>query len=273
MGIIFDKYQVNIIFVGWMFSIWGVIYVWEVVWIVYIIVNLFWKMFFGFLYCNFIFFFWIFFVCFMVNMCLNLFWIFFFDREYMIVVFVVLFFIVFILYVCMFILYCYFDKNIDFFRKDGRKMDIWCICIMVQNGFGVYVIWIIIVIFFNMVIVMIYEGNLWIVNDDVSIVVFFILVVEFLGYIFVDFVFLDCYICYIVILFCVVFMVLGVSLVKNYKVGFRNFILIIIMVVLVLLCLVVKVFFLIWCELRSLIKFVRIIDFDEDLRKEKVVVV
>lgn len=42
-GTISDKYQVNITPAGWMFSIWGVIYVWEAVWIVYTIVNLFRK--------------------------------------------------------------------------------------------------------------------------------------------------------------------------------------------------------------------------------------
>lgn len=256
-----------------MFSIWGVIYIWEAVWIVYTIVNLFRKTSAGLLYCNPTLLPWTFFATFIVNMCLNLSWILLFDREHMIVAFVVLFFIAFTLYVCMFISYRHLDKNIEFLRKDGRKLDIWCIRIMVQNGLGVYATWTTIATLLNMAIVMIYEGNPRIANDDASTVALSILVVELLGYTFADLAFLDRYTRYIVTPFCVVPMALGASLAKNYKAGSRNSIMTIVMIVLALLCLGAKVFFLIWRELRSPTKSARITDSDEDLKKEKAAVV
>ncbi|XP_061166893.1 uncharacterized protein LOC133175793 [Saccostrea echinata] len=268
-GNISDKYYVEITPAGWMFSIWGVIYVWEAVWIVYTIVNLFRKTENGPLYCNPTLLPWSFFFFFIINMSLNLAWIFLFDREQMIIAFPVLFFIAFTLYVCMFISYRHLDKNIDFLRKDGRKVDIWCIRIMVQNGLGVYATWTTIATLINMAIVMIYKGNPRVANDDASTVALSILAVELLGYTFVDIVFLDRYTRYTVTPWFVVPIALGASLAKNYKAGSRNSILTIVMISLSVVCLVAKMFTLLWRELRSTTKSGLITESYDDLKKKK----
>ncbi|XP_062584016.1 uncharacterized protein LOC134245778 [Saccostrea cucullata] len=268
-GNISDKYYVEITPAGWMFSIWGVIYIWEAVWIVYTIVNLFRKTENGPLYINPTLLPWTFFFFFIINMSLNLAWIFLFDREQMIIAFPVLFFIAFTLYVCMFISYKHLDKNIDFLRKVGRKVDIWCIRIMVQNGLAVYATWTTIATLLNMAIVMIYEGNPRIANEDASTVALAILAVELLGYTFVDIVFLDRYTRYTVTPWFVVPIALGASLAKNYKAGSRNSILTIVMISLAVVCLVAKIFTLFWRELRSTTKSGLITESYDDLKKKK----
>ncbi|XP_061178508.1 uncharacterized protein LOC133187160 [Saccostrea echinata] len=270
-GSISDKYKVNITPAGWMFSIWGVIYIWEAVWIVYTIVNLFRKTENGPLYCNPILLPWTFFVTFIINMSLNLSWILLFDREEIIIAFPVLFFIAFTLYVCLFISYRHLDKNIEFLRKDGRNLDIWCIRIMVQNGLSVYAAWTTIATLLNMAMVMIYKGNPGVDNDDACTVALSILVVEVLAYTVVDIAFLDRYTRYTVTPWCVVPLALGASLAKNYKAGSRNSIMTIVMIVIALLCLGAKVFSLIWRHFRSPAKSARITDSDENLKKSAVV--
>lgn len=237
------------------------------------IVNLFRKTSSGPVYCNPTLLPWTFFATFIVNMALNLSWILLFNNEHVAVAFPVLFFIAFTLYICMFISYRHLDKNIELLRKEGRKVDIWCIRIMVQNGLGVYAAWTTIATLLNMAIVMVYEGNPAVDNDVACTVALSILVVELLAYTFVDLVFLDRYTRYTVTPFVVVPMALGASLAKNYKAGSRNSIMTIVMVVLALICLGAKVFLLIWRELRNPTKSVRITDSNEDLRKEKAAVV
>jgi hypothetical protein len=173
----------------------------------------------------------------------------------------------------MFISYRHLDKHIEFLKKDGRKFDIWCIRIMVQNGLGVYAAWTTIATLLNMAMVMIYKGPNQVDNDVASTVALSLLVVELLGYTFADIVFLDRYTRYTVTPFVVVPIALGASLAKNYKAGSRNSIMTIVMVVLALLCLGAKIFSLVWRELRNPTKSARITDSDENLKKDKSAIV
>ena len=250
-GAISRKYEVGITPAGWTFSIWGIIYTWEALWILYTLINLCRRVDNGRAYNSPILLPVAFFAVFMLNMGLNLTWIFVFDHEYIEVAFVTLFFISVTLYICMGISYKYLDDNKDVLTKTGRKKDIWLIRILVQNGLGIYATWTTIATLLNMAMVMIYRASPGVANEDACTVALALLGAELLTFVIADFFFLDRYSRYTVTPFVVVPFALGGSLSRNYTEGARNSIFTATLLAFALLFLVLKIMIMIWRHLRS----------------------
>jgi hypothetical protein len=126
---------------GWTFSIWGVIYIWQTLWLIYAIVNIFRKTDSGLAFNSPELMTAPFFVIFTINMGMNLAWILLFDREYLEPCLAVLFLMYVTLYVCLFFSYKALYQNLNSLKKSERKVDIWLTRILVQNGISVYATW------------------------------------------------------------------------------------------------------------------------------------
>ncbi|KAK3105936.1 hypothetical protein FSP39_008980 [Pinctada imbricata] len=263
-----DKYEVDITPAGWMFSIWGIIYVWLGLWIVYSLVNLCRRVGNGRAYNSPTLLTTPFFAIFIVNLLCNISWIFLFDRSEIEAAFVALFFIAFTLYVCMFLSYTRLDEHKDTLIKEGRTYDIWLVRILVHNGLGTYAAWTSIATLLNLAIVMIYSPSDGVSNKDASTVALSLLLVGLLAYAIADFVFLDRYTRYTVTPFIVVPLALGASISKNWKDADRNSIFTAALLGIALACFVVKVFLLFWRHFRSSSHSASISESKENISKD-----
>lgn len=267
-GDISYKYYLEITPSGWTFSIWGVIYIWEAVWIIYSIVNIFRKTEQGPLYLNPIVLSPVFFLIFTLNMCLNLAWLFLFDRQVIEVAFVCLFFIAFTLYICLFFSYRNLDRNLGTLAKYSPN-DIWLIRIFVQNGISTYATWTTIATLLNLAMTIAYRSDPAIPQSTASTVALSFLLVEITVFVVFDFFFLDRYTRYTLTPYCVIVFALTGSIAKNYTDGARNSIFTAILLAIAIALLIVKCVLCAWRHIRGPILPREISDSNEELKKTK----
>ncbi|XP_071507759.1 uncharacterized protein [Diadema antillarum] len=139
-GDISDKYYVDINPAGWAFSIWSVIYVWQALWIIYAIVNIFRSNKFGKVYLNPPTVSPVFLVTYTLNLVFNITWLFLWDRQYLPIATPCLALITFTLYLCLWFNHRAVAKYIDQLR-DHSKVDLWLNRILIQNGLTTYATW------------------------------------------------------------------------------------------------------------------------------------
>ncbi|XP_011671816.2 uncharacterized protein LOC575154 [Strongylocentrotus purpuratus] len=182
-GDLSDKYAISITPAGWAFSIWGVIYIWQAIWIIYVIVNIFRTNKFGKVYLNpsivppaLL-------AIYAVNLVLNVTWLFTWDRQYLIVSLVVLALIAFTNYVCVIINLRAVDKHIEQLCKDHR-VDLWLNSFFITNGILVYATWTTIATLLNLSTVLTYSADLE--EEVASLICLSILTVELVLYFVVD---------------------------------------------------------------------------------------
>eukprot|EP00062_Callorhinchus_milii_P004061 gi/632942733/ref/XP_007886570.1/ PREDICTED: uncharacterized protein LOC103175372 [Callorhinchus milii] len=132
-----DKYRTDFTPAGWTFGIWGVIYLWQALWIIYSLTGL----------CRRKAQAWIhsvvpypFFIIWIINNLFNIGWIFLWDREYLITALVFLALIAFTNYTALFFSYYALNKQGPWLQKHS-KVDLWLVRILVQNGIVVYATW------------------------------------------------------------------------------------------------------------------------------------
>lgn len=133
-GNVSARYETDITPAGWTFSIWGIIYTWLTLMVIYITAYVFrgsWAQ--CLLPYSFYF-------CWLTNMLLNMIWLVLWDRELMLAAMVVLIFIALTNY-CVLFFCCWATDYYGLWLKAYYRKDLCCLRLLVQNGLALYTTW------------------------------------------------------------------------------------------------------------------------------------
>ncbi|XP_050406184.1 uncharacterized protein LOC126821736 [Patella vulgata] len=250
-GALSDKYSTGITPSGWVFSIWGVIYTWQCLWLLFAFINIFRKTADGPAYVSPMILTPLFFIVYTFNLCFNTSWIFLFGNEHIVIAFVALFLIAFCLYICMFIAYRNLYQNGPRLQKQGRNIEIWMHRLLVHNGLGIYATWTTIATLLNVVMTMVYGATPGVGKEDAGTVALGLLTAELAIFIVSDLVFLDNYSRYTVTPYMVVCIALGGSIDKNWDQTKTNSIFSAVLLAIGCTFLVVKIIVMIWRHIKK----------------------
>lgn len=165
-GSISDKFYLDITPSGATFSIWGVIYLWQCVWLAYAFSCLCRRGIDGYLYYSPDFLpVWVY-VAFIFTSCLNASWLIVWDRELLIVAVIVLAVTVASLYVALVVSHRALARNEQLLRAYGMAKELWLTRFMVHNGLAFYATWTSIATLLNLASAITYAGDL--VPQEVS---------------------------------------------------------------------------------------------------------
>ncbi|XP_078576009.1 uncharacterized protein LOC144861833 [Branchiostoma floridae x Branchiostoma japonicum] len=214
-----DKYYNDLVPAGWTFSIWGFIYAWTALWLLYVTTTIFRKTSEGYVYIVSDLLPWYFFVAWYINNACNVAWLFVFDREQLVLSACVLAIIPFSLYLCLFASYRQVDRR-GVWLTENAPIDLWCTRAFVHNGLAIYATWTTIATLLNFGIALIYTGGFD--NSDVVTGLLAVLLVEVLGWYVLENFVLDRYCRYNLIVWVVVIVALTGSLVEHWGPEKRN---------------------------------------------------
>ncbi|XP_071836441.1 uncharacterized protein [Apostichopus japonicus] len=158
-GNISDRFDTEITPAGWTFSIWGVIYIFQALWIIYILISICRRTESGPLYKNPMIVSVLFLAVYALNMALNVSWLLLWDRLMFEVALAVLILITFTLYVCLIDYHIRINKNVKQLAK-GNKLDLFLFRLFLQNGVSIYATWCTIATLINLTIVLVYTVGL-----------------------------------------------------------------------------------------------------------------
>ncbi|CAH1243961.1 Hypp7173 [Branchiostoma lanceolatum] len=243
IGNVSDKYDNEVVPSGWVFSIWGFIYAWNLAWLIYVTACLFRKHSGGYFYVTPELFPPAFYVIWYVNNFLNIAWLFVWDREVLIAAAVVLALCPFTLYILLFISYRRLDQNGPWLAENS-PVDLWLTRGLVHNGLAIYATWTSIATLLNLDIVLIYVGGFS--DEDVSTGMFTVLLAEILVWFFLENFVLDRYCRYTLVPYCVVIAALSGNLTKNWDPAKRNVIYVCVLLGVTALLFVVRVALVMW---------------------------
>ncbi|KAK3592747.1 hypothetical protein CHS0354_016503 [Potamilus streckersoni] len=245
-GDLSDKYYLNITPAGWTFSIWGFIYTWQALWLLYSTVLIFRKTDNGPAYLNPEVLPPTLFMVYFINFGLNIAWLFLWDREIIAAAFPVLFLTAFTLYICLFLVYRSTDKYATALIKENRKYDVWLVRLLVHNGLAIYATWTSVATLLNLAHTIAYKSSTPIDQNDASTVALSVLSAEIAAFYSTDIFFLDRYSRYTFTPYIVLIVALSGSVAKNYTYGTRNSIFIAVLLAIAIAMGIVKLVVLIW---------------------------
>ncbi|XP_041658226.1 uncharacterized protein LOC121519550 [Cheilinus undulatus] len=133
-GNVSARYDTNITPAAWTFSIWGVIYTWLTLMVLYLTSYVFrgsWAQ--SLLPYAFYF-------CWLSNMVLNMIWLVLWDREAMLAALVVLILVTISNYSALFFV-CYATDHYGLWLQAYHRKDLFCLRALVQNGLALYATW------------------------------------------------------------------------------------------------------------------------------------
>ncbi|KAK2844000.1 hypothetical protein Q5P01_010659 [Channa striata] len=134
-GNVSARYETDITPAGWTFSIWGVIYTWLTLMVLYItsyVCRGSWAQ----CLLSYTFYF-----CWLLNMVLNITWLLVWDRELMLAALVVLILLAISSYSALFCC-CFATDYFGLWLQTYHRKDLACLRILVQNGLALYATWI-----------------------------------------------------------------------------------------------------------------------------------
>ncbi|XP_053383038.1 uncharacterized protein LOC123540311 [Mercenaria mercenaria] len=259
-GTLSDKYYLEITPASWTFSIWGFIYTWQALWIIYAIVNLFRRTEKGPYYTYPVLLPIPLLVIYLVNLVLNCGWLIAFDREILELAFVLLLSITLTLYACLFFSYRNLNRGIDILIKQERKSDVWLTRFLVQNGLSMYATWCTIATLLNFAFLLAYRSAHDIGQRNASTISLGILSGVIALFLVTDWFFLDRYTRYTFTPYIVLVVAFTGSLAKNYDEGARNTIFTIALLAVSGVAALTKVCLLFWRHCRKTEDGVKITD-------------
>ncbi|XP_063774509.1 uncharacterized protein LOC134910429 [Pseudophryne corroboree] len=216
VGNISNKLNTNFTPSGWTFMIWNVIFAWQFLWLGYVLSGLCRRSELGWMYLKPDVFPVSFFIVWILNNVLNIGWLFLWDREYLIPALVFLGGIALTNHIVLFISYRALYLNGGWLCRQ-RKVDLWLIRILAQNGIAVYATWTTIACLLNFAVALTYNGN--IPNGISTTVALSILAFEvILWFCLENFVF-EKYVRYTLTVYPVVIVALSGALDKNFNVS------------------------------------------------------
>lgn len=218
-----DKYYLDITPAGWTFSIWGVIYTWQALWILYSLVNLFRKncyheplyaspyvlpsLLFG--------------VYSLANGC-SIIWCFLFDRGLIEGALAVIVLTTAFLILALVVSYKAVSGSARDLLEQGRGFEVWLVRVFVHNGLGIYSSWTSIATVLNLAMVIAYTDGSDVSVTAASTTALGILSFEIVVFVLTDVFLLDRYSRYTFTPYLVLVVTLIGSLVKNWDPGARN---------------------------------------------------
>ena len=171
VGNVSDKYPLDVTPAGWTFAIWGVIYVWQLLWLLYgwrfvlrpssaRIIPL------------------LTYVLFSVSCLLNIGWIYAFTNEQLALSFVLLFLISVSLYATIGVSVVVFYYRVEHLKRQEQKVDLVLTTALLHNGLAVYATWTSVATLLNLGFIMQYTGDNRVDSTAVGIVILTILLLE-----------------------------------------------------------------------------------------------
>ncbi|KAM5157349.1 uncharacterized protein ACMZJ9_008675 [Mantella aurantiaca] len=153
------KYPLDVTPAGWTFSIWSVIYIWNGLWIVYVISTLFRRNKYGRVYAKPTVHPPEFFALWILNNLINIAWLFLWDRELLIFSNI---FLALIAITCFLMLHISYRKcyRSGAWMLQHQRFDLWCIRILIHNGLAIYATWTSIATIVNFGLVLKYNAHL-----------------------------------------------------------------------------------------------------------------
>ncbi|XP_077982438.1 uncharacterized protein LOC144437385 [Glandiceps talaboti] len=158
-GDISDKYILNITPANWTFTIWGIIYSWFSLAVIYFLTTICRKNQTDYVYVRPQVLTPTFYIILALNLGLNTAWLVLWDRELMQYAFIVLVLVCLTLYTCLFIVHKNLWKHLSPMMRH-QKLDVWCIRILVHNGIAIYATWCTVATLLNTGVVLVYWYDL-----------------------------------------------------------------------------------------------------------------
>ena len=239
-GNISDKYYIEITPAGWTFSIWGFIYTWQALWIIYACVNIFRKTEQGPAYNNPVLLPAPFLILYSVLVILTASWLIAFDREELEASFAILLLVALSLITCLMLTYRSLDRGMDTLLKQGRQVDIWLMRGLVHNGLAIYGTWCCIATMLNFNFLLLYRSANDIGLETTSTITLSVLTVLIVAFVVTDLVFLDRYSRYTVTPYIVLMVAFAGSVSKNFVAGRTNSIFTAVLLAIAVTMLIVK---------------------------------
>ncbi|XP_005101442.1 uncharacterized protein LOC101851743 [Aplysia californica] len=221
-GDLSDAYYVEITPAGWTFSIWGFIYTWEALWIVYSLVNICRRGPNGPAYTEPMFIPTSLFVLYCIGSCLNMAWLLTFDRQEIEASFAVLVAYSFLFYGMLALTYVALDKASPRLADQKRTSEIWLTRGLLHNALAMQATWVSVATLLNAAMVMTYRADPSISVTNAATVSLSILSAEILVFAATDLLLLDRYSRYTITPYIVLVVALTGSIDRNYKEGARN---------------------------------------------------
>ncbi|GAA6229432.1 uncharacterized protein LOC108885333 [Lates japonicus] len=237
-GNVSARYETDITPAGWTFSIWGVIYTWLTLMVIYITTYVFrgsWAQ--CLLPCAFYF-------CWLSNMGLNMTWLLLWDRQLMLAALVVLILITITNYSALFFC-CFATDYYGLWLKTYHRIDLACLHILVQNGLAVYTTWTSIASLINFSLVL----HLWGVDRSTAATASLcILFAEVVGWFILENWVLDRWVRNILTVYPVVIVALVGNIFKHFNPDdpTPNSVFMVVLLVLACILLISRVFTVIW---------------------------
>ena len=134
---------------GWTFSIWGFIFAWQIIWMIYALTTICRVTEDGTPICQLPIQTNLFYGIFILNSCLTVAWLFIWDRQHMGWAFLDLSLCALTLYTCIIITHRNLYRSIRILEQQGVTKDIWLIRFLVQNGIVFFATWVTIATLLN----------------------------------------------------------------------------------------------------------------------------
>ncbi|XP_033631182.1 uncharacterized protein LOC117293078 [Asterias rubens] len=242
-GDISDYYFLEITPAGWTFSIWGIIYTWQVLFVLYFMISMCVRNSQGPLYLSPVVITPLMLGTYALNLGLNTSWLFLWDRQLMPVALVVIALLPFTLWMALTINHRLVDQS-GYELKHHHRGNLFAIRAIVQNGLAFYATWVTIATLLNFAIVLTYWANV-----DMSVactVSLSILLVEVLIYSVLENIVLERYLRYTYGVWLVVIFALCGSLAQNWDATSRNSIYSVVLLGLAAVLFLLKIVLSIW---------------------------
>lgn len=156
-GNVSGRYETEITPAGWTFSIWGVIYTWLALMVIYITTYVFRGFWAQYLLP------YAFYFCWLSNMVMNVIWLVLWDREMMVAALVVLVILTMSTYTALFFC-CFATDYYGLWLRTYHRKDLTCLRLLVQNGLALYATWTSVATLINFALVL----HLWGVDKSTA---------------------------------------------------------------------------------------------------------
>ncbi|KAK3772734.1 hypothetical protein RRG08_013427 [Elysia crispata] len=250
-GELSDYFYTAITPAGWTFSIWGFIYTWQALWIIYSVVNICRKGSGGKpAYSNPEFIPAVLLALAATTSCLGIAWLISFDRLELEVAFVALILYSLGMYASLVFSYRALDRASPYLVQQWRTMEIWLTRGLVHNGLAIQGTWVSVATLLNFAMVLTYSGSKIASVDDAATAALSVLSVEIAVFAATDLLLLDRWTRYTLTPYAVLIVAFSGSLAKNYSAGARNSVFTIVLLAASCLLAVVKVCLTIYRHIR-----------------------
>lgn len=213
-GNVSDEFVTEITPSGWTFAIWGIIYTFLALVLVYILSGICRKNAYGYVYCSPPVLPHGFFVAWCLNLVLNIGWLLLWDRKFAVAALVFLILITLTNYSVIFFS-CWGLSNYGAWLDKYHKADLWLHRVLIQNGVAIYATWTTIASLVNLTIVLNYDANM--PHTDAATLSLSVLIVVLIVWFILENSVLDKHVRFILTIYPVVIWALTGVFLKNYN--------------------------------------------------------